>query len=51
VASAVASFNTYLIINDSTATFSATNDLVINLTNYRGTLPSVGTVAVSQFFV
>ncbi|HLO48110.1 MAG TPA: Ig-like domain-containing protein, partial [Kamptonema sp.] len=34
--------DTYLVINDGNAGFQASNDLVINLTGYTGTLPPLG---------
>ena len=42
---------TYLIINDSTDGFQANNDLLINITGFTGTLPAVGSIPVSNFFV
>jgi subtilisin family serine protease/methionine-rich copper-binding protein CopC len=42
---------TYLVINDGTAGFQASNDLVINLTGYTGTLPALGSIPVTNFFV
>jgi Ca2+-binding RTX toxin-like protein len=46
---------TYLLVNDPTVTFDATNDLIINITGYSGTLPGVSTgsagLAVSSVFV
>jgi subtilisin-like proprotein convertase family protein len=42
---------TYLVINDGVAGFQASNDLVVNLTGYTGTLPALGTIPVSRFFV
>jgi methionine-rich copper-binding protein CopC len=42
---------TYLVINDGTAGFQASNDLVINLTRYTGTLPPMGNITVSSFFI
>ena len=42
---------TYLFINDSTATFSSTNDLAINITGFSGTLPGLWSITpVSSFF-
>ena len=46
-----ASTATYLVINDETAGFQSANDLVINLTGITGTLPALGTISVSSFFV
>ena len=42
---------TYLVINDSTAGFQSTNDLLINITDFTGTIPALGTIAVNNFFV
>jgi Ca2+-binding RTX toxin-like protein len=42
---------TYLIINDNTTGFQSNNDLAINLTGYSGTLPGLGNIDVSSFFV
>jgi Ca2+-binding RTX toxin-like protein len=46
---------TYLLVNDPTAAFSATTDLIINITGYSGTLPGVSTgsagLTVSSVFV
>ncbi|MEH2059327.1 MAG: calcium-binding protein [Nostoc sp.] len=42
---------TYLAINDSTAGFQASSDLLVNLTGLTGTLPALGNIAVSSFFV
>jgi Ca2+-binding RTX toxin-like protein len=42
---------TYLVINDGTAGFQASNDLVIDLTGYTGTLPPLGNITVSSFFI
>jgi Ca2+-binding RTX toxin-like protein len=42
---------TYLVINDGTAGFQASNDLVINLRGYTGTLPPLGNITVSSFFI
>jgi Ca2+-binding RTX toxin-like protein len=42
---------TYLFINDSTATLSSTNDLLVNITVLSGTLPGFGNITpVSSFF-
>ena len=41
---------TYLLINDSTATLSSTNDLLVNITGFSGTLPGFGSIPVSSFF-
>jgi hypothetical protein len=42
---------TYLIINDSAAGFQSSNDLLINITGFTGTLPALGNIPVSNFFV
>ncbi|MCZ8103033.1 MAG: hypothetical protein O9972_34715, partial [Burkholderiales bacterium] len=42
---------TYLIINDSTAGFQSSNDLLINITGFTGTLPALGNIPVSNFFI
>jgi Ca2+-binding RTX toxin-like protein len=42
---------TYLAINDSTAGFQSSSDLLVNLTGLTGTLPALGNIAVSSFFV
>jgi hypothetical protein len=42
---------TYLLINDNTAALSTSNDLLINLTGYSGTLPAIGTIAANRVFV
>jgi len=42
---------TYLVVNDGTAGFQATNDLLVNITGFTGTIPALGTIAVNNFFV
>jgi methionine-rich copper-binding protein CopC len=42
---------TYLVINDGTAGVQASNDLAIGLTGYTGTLPPLGNITVSSFFI
>lgn len=42
---------TYLAINDSTAGFQSNSDLLVNLTGLTGTLPALGSIVVSTFFV
>ncbi|QFS48472.1 calcium-binding protein [Nostoc sphaeroides] len=42
---------TYLAINNSTAGFQANSDLLVNLTGLTGTLPALGNITVSSFFV
>jgi Ca2+-binding RTX toxin-like protein len=51
VATSCSIAGTYLVINDCTAGFQASNDLVINLTGYTGTLPPLGNITVSSFFI
>lgn len=43
--------STCLIINDDTAGFQSANDLVINVTGITGTLPALGSIPVSNFFI
>ncbi|TRU29846.1 MAG: calcium-binding protein, partial [Microcystis aeruginosa Ma_SC_T_19800800_S464] len=47
----VAIAGTYLVINDSTAGFQSSNDLLINITGFTGTLPALGSIPVGNFFV
>jgi Ca2+-binding RTX toxin-like protein len=47
----VAIAGTYLVINDSTAGFQSSNDLLINITGFTGTLPALGDITVSNFFI
>ncbi|MDM3850388.1 MAG: bluetail domain-containing putative surface protein [Aphanizomenon gracile PMC649.10] len=42
---------TYLVINDGVAGFQSSNDLLVNMTGYTGTLPALGNIAVSSFFI
>jgi hypothetical protein len=42
---------TYLVINDGVAGFQSSNDLLVNITEYSGTLPALGTIGVSSFFI
>ena len=42
---------TYLVINDDVAGFQSSNDLLVNITGHSGTLPALGTIAVSGFFI
>lgn len=42
---------TYLLVNDSTAALSSTNDLLVNITGFSGTLPGFGSIPVASFFV
>jgi Ca2+-binding RTX toxin-like protein len=41
---------TYLLINDSTAALSTSNDLLIHLTGHSGTLPAIGIISASSVF-
>ncbi|WP_442941544.1 bluetail domain-containing putative surface protein [Nostoc sp.] len=41
---------TYLAINNSTAGFQSNSDLLVNLTELTGTLPTLGNIAVNSFF-
>ncbi|QXE23195.1 putative rhizobiocin/RTX toxin and hemolysin-type calcium binding protein [Richelia sinica FACHB-800] len=41
----------YVIVNDATGAFDATTDLVINITGFSGTLPSLGAITnISTYF-
>lgn len=51
VATTTAIQGTYLVVNDGTAGFQSASDLVIRLTNLTGSLPPLGSVAVSTFFI
>ncbi|GCL48869.1 hemolysin-type calcium-binding region protein [Microcystis aeruginosa NIES-3804] len=42
---------TYLVINDSTDGFQSSNDLLMNITGFTGTLPALGSIPVGNFFV
>ncbi|MFM6227093.1 MAG: bluetail domain-containing putative surface protein, partial [Dolichospermum sp.] len=42
---------TYLVINDGVAGFQSSNDLLVNITGYTGTLPVLGNITVSSFFI
>nr|NCS31818.1 calcium-binding protein [Microcystis aeruginosa F13-15] len=42
---------TYLVINDSAAGFQSSDDLLINITGFTGTLPALGSIPVGNFFV
>jgi Ca2+-binding RTX toxin-like protein len=41
---------TYLIVDDGVVGFSS-NDLVINITGYNGSLPALGAISIPSFFV
>jgi len=42
---------TYLVINDGTAGFQSANDSVVNITGFSGTLPGLGAITPSSFFI
>ena len=43
---------TYLLINDSIAALNTTNDLMVNITGFSGTFPSLGTIPlIGSIFV
>ncbi|MFM8009274.1 MAG: bluetail domain-containing putative surface protein, partial [Dolichospermum sp.] len=42
---------TYLMINDGVAGFQSSNDLLVNITGYTGTLPDLGNITVANFFI
>ena len=42
---------TYIIVNDNVAGFQNANDLLVNVTGITGTLPALGNITVSNFFV
>ncbi|MBE5229496.1 MAG: hypothetical protein INR81_10425 [Microcystis aeruginosa PMC 728.11] len=42
---------TYLVINDSAAGFQSSDDLLINITGFTGTLPALGNIPVGNFFI
>ncbi|MBE9236583.1 calcium-binding protein [Anabaena aphanizomenioides LEGE 00250] len=42
---------TYLVMNDGVAGFQASNDLLVNITGFTGTLPALGSITVSNFFI
>ncbi|CCI28297.1 conserved hypothetical protein [Microcystis aeruginosa PCC 9809] len=41
----------YIIVNDNVAGFQSANDLLVNVTGIIGTLPALGNIPVSNFFV
>jgi len=41
----------YIIVNDNVAGFQSANDLLVNVTGITGTLPALGNITVSNFFV
>jgi hypothetical protein len=42
---------TYLLMNDGTASLNTTNDLMINITGFSGTLPAFGIIISNSVFV
>jgi len=42
---------TYVIVNNTQAGFQSSQDLIVNITGYTGTLPALGSVAPSTLFV
>ena len=42
---------TYLVINDDVAGFQSSNDLLVNIRGYSGSLPALGSIAVGNFFI
>ena len=42
---------TYLVINDGVAGFQSSNDLLVNITGFTGTLPALGNIPVGNFFI
>ncbi|MFM6073261.1 MAG: bluetail domain-containing putative surface protein, partial [Dolichospermum sp.] len=41
---------TYFVINDGVAGFQSSNDLLVNITGYTGTLPALGSITVTNNF-
>ena len=50
-ATSTAIAGTYIIVNDNVDGFQSANDLVVNITGHSGTLPALGSIAVSSFFI
>jgi Ca2+-binding RTX toxin-like protein len=50
-ATSTAIAGTYIIVNDNVDGFQSANDLVVNITGHSGTLPALGAIAVSSFFI
>ena len=42
---------TYLLMDDTSAGQENSNDLVINITGYKGTLPALGAIPVGAVFL
>ena len=42
---------TYLVINNGVAGFQSSNDLLVNITGYTGTLPALGNIDINSFFI
>jgi hypothetical protein len=40
-----------LVVNDGTAGFQTANDSVVNITGFSGTLPGLGAITPSSFFI
>jgi hypothetical protein len=51
VATAAGISGTYLVVNDGTAGYQSTTDLVVNLTGFSGSLPALGVITPSTWFV
>lgn len=51
LATAPAIAGLYLVVNNGSAGFQSAQDVVVNLTGYTGTLPALGSIPVSAFFV
>lgn len=51
VATAAGISGTYLVVNDGMAGYQATMDLVVNLTGLSGSLPALGAITPSPWFV
>jgi Ca2+-binding RTX toxin-like protein len=49
VSTAVGVAGTYLVVDDGVAGFSS-NDLMVNITGFSGSLPALGTIPVGSFF-
>jgi hypothetical protein len=41
---------TYLLINVNVASLNTRNDLLLNITGFRGSLPELGTITPSSVF-
>jgi hypothetical protein len=51
VATATGIAGTYLVINDGVAGFQRASDLVVNITGHTGSLPALGAIPVTSWFV